>query len=104
MAAAITLKGTAFVAYNDYDFGNFLWGQAGKQLGFGLGSVIFGSKFNNLFNGRENNFDLKTGVFDSNADQEAITNGYLFPMGGSFRPKIFTPSNPGLRMLPGGKM
>jgi len=64
------------VAYNDYDFGNFLWGQAGKQLGFGLSTLKFAAHLNNAVNGKSDNPGKEHRILDSVADQRAIRNGY----------------------------
>ncbi len=67
---------TTGTAYNDYDYGNFLWGVAGGKLGFKLGDLQIGSNLNNAVNGRSDNPGLKTGILDSTEDQRAIKNGY----------------------------
>jgi RHS repeat-associated protein len=66
-------------ALNDKDFGNFLWGQSGKRLGFSHGTLLTAAHLNNMVNGRSDNPGVNTGVFDSPADQRAISRGYQFP-------------------------
>ncbi|MCC5946084.1 MAG: hypothetical protein JJT94_14235 [Bernardetiaceae bacterium] len=67
------------IAYNDFDFGNFLWGQAGKKLGFSIGTLLMAAHLNNAVNGRSDNADIKPGVFDSPGDQRAIQAGFYYP-------------------------
>ncbi len=67
------------VAYNNYDFGNFLWGQAGKQLGFGISTLKAAAHINNAVNGRRDNPGVNIGILDSPSDQRAIRNGYYYP-------------------------
>ncbi len=55
------------VAYNIFDSGQFLWGQAMKRLGFSYASTWFGSNMNEIFSG-----------FDSEADQQAIKAGFNY--------------------------
>jgi hypothetical protein len=67
------------VGYNNFDFGNFLWGQAGKKLGFSIGTLQLAAHVNNAVNGRTDNPGLDTGVLDSPEDQRAIKAGYYYP-------------------------
>jgi RHS repeat-associated protein len=66
-------KGTG---YNDMDFGNFLWGQAGKQLGFSKITLKSAAHINNAVNGRTDNPGKDIPLLDSEGDQRAIGNGY----------------------------
>ncbi len=69
------------VAYNPRDYGNFLWAQAGKRLGFSLLTLKIGAHLNNAFNSRlDNALDDKFEyhILDSKADQRAIRNGYYY--------------------------
>ncbi|GEM53760.1 polymorphic toxin type 44 domain-containing protein [Empedobacter brevis] len=67
------------IAYNDYDYGNFLWGQAGKRLGFSHPTLSAGGHLNNAINGKKDNPGLTNGIYDSPEDQRAIRNGYFYP-------------------------
>lgn len=77
-----TLEGDGVgMAYNDFDFGNFLWGQAGKQLGFSLFTLSNAAQLNHMVNGRSDNPD-KVGPLDLRddpADQRAIEAGHYYP-------------------------
>jgi len=69
------------VGYNPKDYGNFLWGQAGKRLEFPLWVLKFGAHINNMLNGKIDNalsdkYEHK--LLDSKIDQVAIKNGYYF--------------------------
>ncbi|TKK64371.1 hypothetical protein FC093_22655 [Ilyomonas limi] len=66
------------VAYNDYDFGNFLWGRGMKTLGYSLDAAILASQVNNAFNSKSDNPNKKYSILDSPADQRAIKHGYLY--------------------------
>ena len=66
-------------AYNDYDYGNFLWGQAGKRLGFSPSTLSAAAHLNNAVNGRSDNPSISTGILDSPEDQRAIRNGSYYP-------------------------
>jgi hypothetical protein len=65
-------------AYNNADYGNFLWGQGGKQLGFSYGTLRAASHVNNAFNSRSDNPTIPYSVWDSPGDQRAIRNGYNY--------------------------
>ena len=69
------------VGYNNFDFGNFLWGQSGKKLGFSIGTLQVAAHINNALYGRFDNPSLNTGIFDSPGDQRAIRAGYFYPKG-----------------------
>jgi RHS repeat-associated protein len=69
------------VAYNNADYGNFLWGQAGKQLGFSLNTLTTGAHLNNAVNSRRNNPSQPYGFFDSDGDQRAIKHGHKYNVG-----------------------
>lgn len=70
--------------YNDKDFGNFLWGMAGRKLGKSLITLKIGAHINNIFNGRKDNIDdpfydkNDADLLDSEYDQEAIEDGYNY--------------------------
>lgn len=66
------------VAYNNPDYGNFLWGQGGKQLGFSYGILRAASHINNAFNDGSDNPGKPYHVLDSPGDQRAIRNGYNY--------------------------
>jgi RHS repeat-associated protein len=68
------------IAYNNADYGNFLWGQGGKQLGFSYGTLRTASHINNAFNSGTDNPDKPYNVLDSPGDQRAIRNGYNYWM------------------------
>lgn len=65
-------------AYNDFDYGNFLWGQGGNRLGFSYGTLRFFSHVNNAVNGRSDNPGVPHSILDSAGDQRAIKNGYHY--------------------------
>ena len=66
------------VAYNNPDYGNFLWGQGGKQLGFSYSTLRVSSHVNNAFNSRSDNPTIPYRILDSSGDQRAIKNGYNY--------------------------
>lgn len=69
------------VAYNDQDYGNFLWGRAGRKLGFSRPTLSAGAHFNNAWSGKEqnaNNPEYEHQFWDSVEDQRAISNGYYY--------------------------
>jgi len=68
------------VAYNDMDFGNFLWGHAGKMLGFSIVTLSQAAHLNNAVNGSEDNAGMDVGILDAPSDQRAIMMGYLYPV------------------------
>lgn len=86
-------KGSFYVregnAYNLADFGNYLWGRGMSMLNIDLGTALLGAQYNNFVNGylkgddATDFFDFgpgtygKPGIFDSSADQRAITKGFL---------------------------
>ncbi len=83
------VEGTS-TAFNDKDFGNFLWGQAGKRLGFSVGTLQLAAHANNAANGSSDNGGKDVGILDSRTDQQAIRSGYFYPKA---EPK-FTPKFP----------
>ena len=69
------------VGYNGSDFGNFMWGMAGRRLGFNLMTLRLGAHFNNMMNGAEDNAwnpSYEHRILDAAADQRAIRNGYNY--------------------------
>jgi RHS repeat-associated protein len=66
------------VAYNNPDYGNFLWGQAGKLLGFSLRTLKNAAHVNNAFNSKQDNPGLPYSILDSPGDQRAIKSGYKY--------------------------
>ena len=64
--------------YNRKDFGNFLWGQAGANLGFDLKTLKIGAHIHNAFKSKKDNPDLDYKLLDTQADQNAIEDGYNF--------------------------
>lgn len=57
--------------------GNFLWGKGGKQLGFGLKLLKFGTHLNNAANAKTDNPSIKNmPLSDSKEVQRAIEDGY----------------------------
>ena len=60
------------IAYNHYNFGNFLFGAAGAAMGFSLFELRVGAHYNSIFNSRTNGYSPQ---FDSPDDQTAIKNG-----------------------------
>ncbi|WP_044233939.1 DUF6443 domain-containing protein [Haliscomenobacter hydrossis] len=66
---------TGTMAYNGMDYGNYLWGQAMRRLGFEENTVLGGAHFNNAAFGRsDTSFDWQ--LLDAAADQRAIRSGY----------------------------
>jgi RHS repeat-associated protein len=72
-------------AYNDQDFGNFLWGASMQVLNVSYGNAKLGSELNGFWNGKLQNgqwnpsnpgYKRITWGGDSAADQAAIRNGY----------------------------
>jgi len=69
------------VGYNGSDFGNFMWGMAGRKLGFNLTTLRLGAHYNNVMHGEEDNKWNKKyehQILDAAADQRAIRNGYNY--------------------------
>ena len=66
------------IAYNNPDYGNFLWGQGGKRLGFSYRTLRAASHLNNAFNSKSDNPDKPYKILDSQGDQRAIKNGYNY--------------------------
>ncbi len=68
------------VGYNPKDFSNFMWGMAGRSLGFDLATLRLGAQFNHTFYGREDNQNksYRHKLLDDPADQRAIVNGYRY--------------------------
>ncbi len=74
-------------AYNDFDYGNFMWGQGMKRLGIDYGTAIFGAHVNNFLFGRDQEMtqmDKGPGTYqgwqplDHPTDQSAIKRGYFY--------------------------
>ena len=65
-------------AYNNPDYGNFLWGQGGKRLGFSYRTLQAASQVNNAVNSASDNPDKPYKILDSPGDQRAIKNGYNY--------------------------
>ena len=59
-----------YVAHDNYNFGNFLWGVAAREMGVPLSVALIGSHLNNFF------LSPDRGHFDSKDDQFSITAGY----------------------------
>ena len=59
-------------AYNNHDFGNFLWGHAMSILGFYAGTAEIAAHVNNATK------DDNPGILDSASDQKAIREGYKY--------------------------
>ncbi|MGB4666017.1 MAG: RHS repeat-associated core domain-containing protein [Bacteroidales bacterium] len=74
----ITKEQTLFlvdgVAHNDMNFGNFLFGAAGKAIGFTLPELLMGAHYNSLFNSNTNGYKPQ---IDSRDDQLSICMGVL---------------------------
>jgi RHS repeat-associated protein len=60
------------VAHNHMNFGNFLFGAAGKALGLTLFELQMGAQYNSLANPKENNYKRQ---LDSSDDQFSIKEG-----------------------------
>ena len=57
------------ILYNDFDMGNFLWGYSAAKLGVPLNTALMAAHLNGRF------IDSHK-IWDSEADQRAIANGY----------------------------
>jgi RHS repeat-associated protein len=69
------------VGYNSSDLGNFLWGLGTRRLGFSVWTAQAGAHGNNAVNGQDQNAwnpNYEHQILDSNADQQAIRNGYYY--------------------------
>jgi RHS repeat-associated protein len=89
------------VAYNAQDFGNFLWGQGAKKLGFDLFTTATGAHWNDFWNGKADNimnpkvdrtWAESGGVHwggDSPADQRAIRAGHNYPAIGEDNSRLY---------------
>ncbi len=75
-------------AYDNYDAGNFIWGNAMKKLGIPYELVKFGSEYNGFWNGKLQNNEWNKSQHwikriswfgDSKEDQQAILRGYDYP-------------------------
>ena len=60
------------VAHNPYNFGNFLFGAAGRALGLTKIELLVGAHYNSLFNSQDNGYGP---TFDSRDDQNSIRLG-----------------------------
>ncbi|MDR1761473.1 MAG: hypothetical protein LBR55_03385, partial [Bacteroidales bacterium] len=60
------------VAHNHFNFGNFLFGAAGRALGLTLFELLGGAHYNSLFNSSTNEYEPQ---FDSRDDQFSIRMG-----------------------------
>ena len=58
------------ISYNNFDFGNYLWGQSMKRLGISYRLSIIGANVDNMWH---HGLQL-----DSPTDQQAIKNGYHY--------------------------
>ncbi len=63
-------KDEGYIAHNNYNFGNFLWGAGMNNLGFNLELTVEAAHYNNYYH------DIKRGVLDSPDDQFSIKCGY----------------------------
>jgi len=79
MSADLTVAKGCNTAFNQHDFGNFMIGYTAHKLGVNVGTIQLGAHVNNAFNGRSDNPLIKTGVFDTAEDQNAIRIGYFYP-------------------------
>lgn len=75
-------------AYDNFDAGNFVWGNAMSELGVPWDLVKLGSEFNGWWNGKAQNgewspgdpwYERITPLGDSSEDQTAIRHGYYYP-------------------------
>ena len=64
-------KSAGYVAHNNYNMGNFLWGAGACSLGCTIEDAVFAAHYNNYFNDPNNK-----GKFDSSDDQFSIRCGY----------------------------
>jgi RHS repeat-associated protein len=63
------------VAYNHMDFGNFLFGAAGRALGLTSFELCMGGHYNSLFNSSTNGYKSQ---LDSRDDQRSIRHGVQY--------------------------
>lgn len=64
------------VAYNHMNFGNFLFGAAGKAMRFFIGELTLGAHYNSLNLNRDGGNGYEPQL-DSEDDQNSIENGYI---------------------------
>ena len=63
------------VAHNQFNFGNFLYGFSGRQLGVALSMLKIGGHINSLVNSAQNGYKPQ---LDSSDDQYSIEKGYFY--------------------------
>ena len=64
-------ESAGYVAHNNYNMGNFLWGAGACSLGCPIEDAVFAAHYNNYFYDQNNK-----GTFDSSDDQFSIRCGY----------------------------
>ena len=74
------------VAYNHMNFGNYLYGAAGKALGLTLNELKIGAHYNSLFNSQSNKYKPQ---FDSRDDQKCIEMGVRYAKRHGYQNKFF---------------
>jgi RHS repeat-associated protein len=76
------------VAYDNFDAGNFIWGNSLKHLNIPFEATKIGSEYNGFWNGKQQNgewnsskpkYQRITWFGDSSDDQRAIEKGYYYP-------------------------
>ncbi len=72
-------------AHNPQNFGNFLFGAAGKSLGFYAIELLLGAHYNSLFNSETNGYKPQ---FDSWDDQKSIFLGTMHALYKNYKNKI----------------
>lgn len=63
------------IAHNQFNFGNFLYGFSGRQLGVALSMLKLGGHINSLVNSTQNGYKPQ---LDSSDDQYSIEKGYFY--------------------------
>ncbi|MEA3447758.1 MAG: polymorphic toxin type 44 domain-containing protein, partial [Bacteroidota bacterium] len=76
--AGITNSNLTGTGYNRKDFGNFLWGAAGKAMDFKLPTLKAAAHYRAATGSKTDNPNLKYKPYDSKADQRAIKSGYRY--------------------------
>jgi hypothetical protein len=74
------------IAHNHMNFGNFLFGAAGKALGLTLLELQMGAHYNSLANPEKNNYKRQ---FDSSDDQFSIEKGVQHANNHNYKKKFY---------------
>ena len=74
------------IAYNHYNFGNFLFGAAGATMGFSLFELRVGAHYNSIANPEKNGYRPQ---FDSLDDQNSIKRGFLYAQSKNYKKQVY---------------